>query len=315
MTGILRDSGVSLPRPTRDRDRLCADLDAHGYCLIADALSAKDVARMRGRLEDQAAAERRQGAVNRDPAEEAGSINQWVYMLINKGREFRPLLTHPDARALCEHLIGREFLLSSFSAHITHPGGALMPLHTDQWWLPPPQFRESPRVRAGAVARPAARGETAPPPGPASGAIAPCVYVNIMWMLVDFTEENGATRLVPGSHLSGLDADPATPHPVPTIAAEAPAGTALAWDGRTWHAAGINRARAPRYGVQTSFCGPQFRQMENYTLGTRPEVLAELTPEENALLGFRIWSGYGNTGDAGAEYAEPGTRAVGELGG
>ena len=130
---------------------------------------------------------------------------------------------------------------------------------------------------------------------------------------VDFTEENGATRLVPGSHLSGLDPDPATPHRVPTVVAEAPSGTALAWDGRTWHAAGINRARAPRYGVQTSFCGPQFRQMENYTLGTRPEVLAELTPEEKALLGFRIWSGYGNTGDAGAGFAEPGTRAVGEL--
>ena len=299
-----------LPRPTRDAARLTADLDRHGYCLVADALAPEQVAAMRARLEEQAAAERAQGLANRDPAEESGSLNQWVYMLINKGRAFRPLLTHPLVRALCRHLIGPEYILTSFSAHITQPGGSLMPLHTDQWWLPPPQNPGAARVQAGAIARGL---DAASDPAPAAGAIAPCVYVNIMWMLVDFTEANGATRLVPGSHLTGAQPDPAVPHRTASVAAAAPAGTALAWDGRTWHSAGLNVSRGARYGVQTSFTGPQFRQMENYTLGTRPEVLAELTEEERALLGFRVWSGYGNTGDAGEAYARPGAEALGEL--
>jgi len=64
-------------------------------------------------------------------------------------------------------------------------------------------------------------------------------------------------------------------------------------DSRTWHSTGENRTDAPRIGLTTNFCAPQFRQQENFLLGTSPEVLAEASDELRALLGFRAWQGYG----------------------
>lgn len=300
----------SLPRPARDPAALKADLDAFGYCLVAKALTSEQIASMRERLVEQAAAERALGDINHDPAEDEANINQWVYMLINKGAAFRDTLLHPTAHALVRHILGPDYLLSSFAAHITHPGGALMPMHTDQWWMPPPVAPGTSYARAGAIDRSHGGGTAALP---SNAAISPPVVVNIMWMINDFTEANGATRIVPRSHLTGVEPDSQVPHRMDSVPAAAPAGTALVWEGRTWHSAGLNRSDGPRLGIQTSYCGPQFRPMENYTLGLRPEVLTELPQDLLPILGFKIWSGYGNTGEMGAEFARAGAALMGEL--
>jgi ectoine hydroxylase-related dioxygenase (phytanoyl-CoA dioxygenase family) len=300
----------ALPRPVRDSALLKSDLDAFGYCLIKDALAPAEIAAMRARLVEQAAAERALGAINRDPAEDEANVNQWVYMLINKGRAFRDTLLHPVAHDIPRHVLGSDYLLSSFTAHITHPGGTLMPMHTDQWWMPPPVAPGGDHTRAGAIDRSDGRGTV---PLASNAAISPPVVVNIMWMINDFTEANGATRIVPRSHLSGIEPDSAVPHRMESIPAAAPAGTALVWEGRTWHSAGLNVSNGSRLGIQTSYCGPQFRPMENYTLGIRPEVLADLPRELLPLLGFKLWSGYGHTGEMGAAFARPGAELLGEL--
>ncbi|MFO0995739.1 MAG: phytanoyl-CoA dioxygenase family protein [Alphaproteobacteria bacterium] len=300
----------ALPRPSRDPATLKSHLDTFGYCLIKEALAPAQLAAMRARLEEQAEAERALGDVNHDPAEDQANINQWVYMLINKGAVFRDTLLHPAAQELVRHVLGPDYLLSSFAAHITHPGGALMAMHTDQWWMPPPAQPGGAYARAGAVGRSDGRGTA---PLPANTAISPPVVVNIMWMINDFTEANGATRIVPRSHATGLQPDSRTPHRMESVPAAAPAGTALVWEGRTWHSAGLNVSHGPRLGIQTSYCGPQFRPMENYTLGLRPEVLADLPAELLPILGFKIWSGYGNTGEMGAIFAQPGSALLGEL--
>ena len=97
-----------------------------------------------------------------------------------------------------------------------------------------------------------------------------------MWMITDFTEENGATRVVPGSHLSGRQPDPSIPHPVATVAITGPAGSAMAFDGRLWHGAAANTTSESRFGITMAGCGPQFRPIENYTRGLRPEVFEKL---------------------------------------
>ena len=300
----------TLPSPTEDIDRLKSDLDRCGYCLISNALTAVQIERMRARIEEQAAAERTLGHEFLDQAEAEDNRNQWVYMLINKGRVLWDLVLHPGANELIRHLLGPEYQLSSFSAHITHPGGRLMPLHTDQWWMPPPVTPGSAHTRAGTIER---TGHSAAEPAAATTAISPPVVVNIMWMLVDFTEENGATRIVPGSHLSGAQPDSTVPHTTATVAAVAPAGAALMWEGRTWHSAGLNIGNRSRYGITTAYCGPQFRPMENYTLGTRPELLAEMPVDLRRMLGFKVWSGYGKTDDPQAELAMPGEQTIDEL--
>ena len=91
---------MGLPRPTTELDQLKADLDEHGYCIVADALSPEEVTALRARITEQAAAERVRALDYHYQAEAEGDdVNQWVYQLINKGKEFQHLALPPTARA------------------------------------------------------------------------------------------------------------------------------------------------------------------------------------------------------------------------
>ncbi len=299
---------AALPKPSRDPGVLGADLDRFGYCVIERALDARQLESVQTRLFEQAAAERDlhslKNPANLDP------VNQWLGMLLNKGEIFFELVEHPLIAPLVEHLLGTRYLISCLDSQIQHPGAGVMPLHTDQWWMPPPVMPGEARVKASEITR---GGAGALDPAPARGPVSPVVEANVMWMITDFTEENGATRVVPGSHASGGQPDPSVPHRVETVAAVGPPGTAIAFDGRLWHGAGANRTRASRYGITSVFCGPQCRTLENYTRGMRPEVLARCPPRLRERLGFATWSSYGHTGDPGARFAASGEEALGEL--
>ena len=319
-----------LPRPTTDLELAGAQLEEFGYCFVADALTAEQVAAMRARLEEQAAAEKLQGLAFEDGGarqqwgefrDEQGSlrpaaftaaeggVNQRVWMLINKGRVFHEVLFVEPVRKLIDQLLGDDYLLSSFSANIANPGGVPMDLHTDQWWMPEPVPREGSPVPVGSISRARSNGpnrEDAP-------LIAAVAAVNVMWMLNDFSAENGGTRLVPGSHRFGRRPDRDRDGDVATIAAEAPAGTAMVIDARIWHGTGANVSDGPRLGILTTFCGPQFRTQENFTVGTSKQVLAEASPELLALLGFEIWNAYGRIESPTAGFITSGETSLGEL--
>lgn len=298
----------ALPKATRDPERLRTDLETWGYCVIERALEGEALEAVRARLMEQAAAERRlhnmKNPANTDP------VNQWVGMLLNKGQPFFRLIEHELAMGLIEHLIGPDYLISCVDAQIQHPGAGAMPLHTDQWWMPEPERPGAARKRP-AEAR---RGDGAAlDPSPSPAPIAPIACANVMWMVTDFAEEGGATRLVPGSHRSGRQPDKSVPHKVPTVAATGPAGTAFAFDARLWHGAAPNRTQHSRYGITTVGCGPQFRPLENYARGLRPEVLERLSVSTLKRLGFSAWSSYGHTGDPEADVSAAGSEALGEL--
>ena len=143
--------------------------------------------------------------------------------------------------------------------------------------------------------------------------VTPTACCNIMWMLDDFSEENGATRIVPGSHLKGRQPDHARDGDLPTIAATGPAGSAMVFDGRLWHGTGANTGNSRRMGLLTTFCGPQLRPQENFTVGTRQEVLDSASPDLLALLGFRVWSAYGRIGDPVVEFIDRNETPIGEM--
>ena len=298
----------NLPKPTSDTSLMKYQLDQFGYCIIQNALDDSTLGLLQSRLLEQAEVERQlhnhKNPANLDP------VNQWVGMLLNKGDIFMRLLEHELCMGLLEYMLGRDFLVSCVDAQIQHPGAIDMPLHTDQWWMPRPVT--SPQVRN----QPAdyARGQdgSTDPARPAD-AIYNIGEANIMWFVTDFTEHNGATRIVPGSHVSGRQPDPAIPHPVNTVAATGPAGTAIAFDGRIWHAGGANSTRQSRYGITTAGCGPQFRTIENYTRGMRPEVFERCDSAILSRLGFKSWSGYGHTGDPNEEVSAIGVESAGPL--
>ena len=307
MTGTRKDD---LPQPTTDLSLAKAYLDEFGYCLLANALSPQQVEALRTRLVEQAAAEKQQGLAFEDSGKEKGSgINQRVWMLINKGEIFHEPLLHKDVHELIRHVLGEQYLLSCYTANIAKPGGVAMNLHTDQWWMPPPTRRDRSPLPVGSITREHRDVDDAGPPS----MIAPAVVVNVMWMLVDFTAENGGTRLVPRSHLTGRHPDKELDKNVEPIAAEGPAGTAIVFDGRMWHGTGANVSDGPRLGVLSTFCGPQFRTQENLTVGTSKEVLENAPPELLALLGFKVWNAYGRVESPAVDFIAPDEISLGEL--
>ena len=302
---------ANLPHPTGDHERLKANLDTWGYCLAAEALKGDVLAAVQERILTQAAAERAQGVTRQDSPVELGEMkNQWVRILTNKGRIFIDALVHnPVTRPLVHHLLGEEVLLSGLDCHITWPGNGAMGLHIDQWWLLHPVMPgERPVLKAGDIKR---SRQVFCSPERSSRAINPPVVINVFYAATDFTRANGATRLIPGSHLSGAHPEPRGSYD--EVQPEVPAGTAVIWDGRTWHAAGANDSDVPRAGISTYFAGPQFRQLVNLPYGTRPDVAAGLTEADRRLFGYAIWEGIGNTGGAMSGEAEPGIDKPGVL--
>ncbi len=293
-----------LPGPTRDPSRLKRDMDRWGYCMIAEAVAGDTLRVMRERLEELAETEAGMGDhVFADRVNAADSDNQWILMLVNKGEDFLRAVDHPDTRPILEHLLGPGYLLSESSAHLTRPGNPAMALHTDQWWMPPPVMPGERHQPGGTITR---EGAVQGPLRKATRPIAAPMVAQNMLFVSDFTEANGATRLVPGSHMTGSQPDQSVPQVVPSIAAEGPAGTIAIWEGRTWHSAGPNTSNETRYGMPTLYAAPQMRTLMNFTLGTRTRIVDEAPERLRQLLGFRIWSGYGSTGEMGAQWARSG---------
>lgn len=300
----------ALPEPTQDLSRAKRDVDTFGYCLIEQALSAPTITEVRTRIEQQSLAERQQGFHHLSQVQDPGGVNQWVNLLINKGEVFQKLLMHLIVSKIVEHLLGEEHVLSDFAAHVVRPGNTALPLHIDQWWMPQPRMPGEDYVRVGATDRTKILPGT---PLPSALPINPPCVVNAFWMVSDFTEKNGATRVVPGSHLSGQQPDHQVPHSVDTVALTGKAGTVAIWDGRTWHAAGQNQSRSPRYGITSYYGGPQFRSLTNYTLGTHPDIVHNASPALMKLLGFKVWNEYGRTGESKDGFALPAKYQLGAL--
>ena len=284
-----------------------AHLDEHGYCVVEGAISAGAAAALRERLIEQAAAEAQLGETHQLPDKK-----QLIYFLLNKGQGFRDLLFHPAMRSLVEHVIGRHYLLSSYNGHLALPGGTTR-FHTDQWWMPPPTTAaRGTLLRPGSIDRDAHRGHYQfGEEGMQPVAIAPACVCNVMWTIDDFTAENGATIVVPGSHLFGREPDQELDTDAGWTPAVAPAGSFIVLDGRVWHSTGENRTGRPRIGLTTNFCAWQFRQQENLAMGVSPEVLAHASPELLDLIGFRPTFGYG--GIEARERIARGQYGLGEL--
>ncbi|MEI6548695.1 MAG: phytanoyl-CoA dioxygenase family protein [Burkholderiales bacterium] len=267
-------SGIDLPKPTKDIHKLRSDLRDWGYCLIDEALSAEQLKRMKKRLEDQAAGERRAGVaawMGSAPAPgEALSRIQFLHCLINKGDQFVQCVEHdprgvqagPVIEQLLNETMGPDFLMSSFLAIISSPFNNPQGLHMDQATAP---FLE----------------RTAP------------FTVNTMFMLDDTTAHNGGTLVVPGSHrlLAELGSgQPLTKPLPPAINLSAPAGTVMIFEGRLLHGTGVNRSNATRTVLVMNSIKWWMRQQELHLISTLTEILEKASPKLlyrlGALTGF-----------------------------
>ena len=297
-----------LPRATSDLTLAKSDMAEYGYCIVMDVLTTLEVEALRKRLAEQTKAESEMGLSHHLPDKK-----QLVMFLLNKGQVFRDILSKTAVHEIVESVLGEAYLLSAYHAHIAHPGGERN-FHTDQFWMPPPTTMEKTTlIRPGSITRAGNRGHHVG--GEAlmhAPTISPAVVCNAMWMLDEFTNDNGATIVVPGSHLSGRQPDAAMDEDANWVPAVGPAGSIAIFEGRTWHSTGVNRTKKTRIGLTTNFCAPQFRQQENLLLGTRPEVLESMSDELKRLCGFAPWQGYGAYENCG-EFVNRDEYTVGEL--
>lgn len=126
---------------------------------------------------------------------------------------------------------------------------------------------------------------------------------NTIWALTDFTEENGATRLVPGSHRWP---DDQRAEPTEFDRATMKAGSVLVYSGSMLHSGGENQSDETRIGINLTYCLGWLRQEENQYLSCPPELAKDLPPELQALLGYT--SGGPALGYYTDPYGSPDTR-------
>jgi len=176
--------------------------------------------------------------------------------LVDKGDVFVDCILEPEVLGLVSEVLGPRFKLSSLNARAAEPGeAAAQPLHAD----------------VGAI--------------PDEKGFWVC---NTLWMLDDFTRENGSLRVIPGSHRSGRlpqDAleDPRAPHPAETLVT-GQAGDVVVMNAHLWHAGTANRTTGRRLALHAFYCRFDKPQQQYHRRLLSPETQARLSPEARALL-------------------------------
>jgi len=120
------------------------------------------------------------------------------------------------------------------------------------------------------------------------------IGVNVIFCLDDFTEENGATRIVPGSHVAERGLAPDNIYTTQgTVSAEAPAGSAILADTRVWHGTGASRSDKRRRAAICLIQRSWARGASNGVLAVHPSVLTTMSDKVKAMFGHRVTDGLG----------------------
>jgi ectoine hydroxylase-related dioxygenase (phytanoyl-CoA dioxygenase family) len=190
------------------------------------------------------------------PDDFAGRRTRRTGALIARSETCRELVTHPLVLGATDKVLSHS---SSFQLHLTQvisidPGEPAQKIHRDQWafaFFPFPNGYE--------------------------------VSCNTLWAMTDFTEQNGATRVIPGSHRfeDRLELDAAE-----TVPAEMKKGSVLMYTGSIYHGAGANRSDHTRRGINITYSVSWLRQEENQYLAVPIETARTLPVDLLRLMGY-----------------------------
>jgi ectoine hydroxylase-related dioxygenase (phytanoyl-CoA dioxygenase family) len=176
--------------------------------------------------------------------------------LVDKGEVFRRVICHPDLLEAAQAVLGPDFKLGSLNYRGADPrSDSAQPLHCDMGMTPD--------VHGNAV-------------------------FNSIWLLDDFTAQNGATRYVPGSHRSGklpqaVLREPQAPHPGERLVLAA-AGDVVFMNAHLWHGGTANRTDVPRRSLHAFFVRGDLPQQQYQKRLLRPETQVGLSAELRRIL-------------------------------
>ena len=233
-------------------DQHIGNISRDGFTLVENVLTSGEADALAADLE------RIERSLATEPARNAfeGHHTLRVYNLLAHGTLWEAIPVHDKVLPIIEGVLDEGCLVSSLSSVKILPGETAQPLHTDDQLIP--------------MTRPHAA----------------CVC-NSMWALTDFTQANGATRVVPGSHRA--DHAPEMGATYDTVAMEMKKGSVLVWNGSLWHGGGANQTDAARIGIPMNYCAGWLRQQENQQLGIPREVAQGFSPRLRQLVGYGVY--------------------------
>ena len=224
-----------------------------GALIVSDVLTPSEVSTLREELTPYI------DATGAGTDEFAGVSTTRTGALVARSPMVRDMVTHPDLLALAKGFLDPYCM--RFQLHLTQiirlkPGQGKQQIHRDRWaW------------------------------GKYLEGVEP--QLNTIWALSDFTEENGATQVVPGS-VTWPDDRKATPEEI--CQAVMPAGSLLLYTGSVFHGGGQNRSESDRIGINITYSLGWLRQEENQYLSCPPDIAKDFSPQLQDLLGYTIGS-------------------------
>jgi ectoine hydroxylase-related dioxygenase (phytanoyl-CoA dioxygenase family) len=238
-------------------DRALREVESQGYTVLEAVIEEETL----DAIHDAILRVERDRKVKPADNDFEGRATVRLYNLLAEGDPFAQIPIHSAVLPVVEGVLNPECLVSSLSSISIGPGESAQPIHCDD------QVIGLPRPH-------------------------PTLVCNSMWALTDFTEENGATRIVPGSHVwpevPGFQADGRSEE-LGSIPAEMKRGSVLVWSGSLWHGGGANRTDARRVGIAMNYCAGFIRQQENQQLGIPRAVAAKFPERLQRLIGYGVY--------------------------
>jgi len=236
--------------PDTPADEVAAAVGRDGAVIVDDVATASLLDQIEAELQPFFA------TTPTGPDDFSGTSTRRTGSLISRSPAARDLVMHPLAVATARTFLGH---VTNIQLHLTQaiaigPGETAQPIHRDQWafdFFPFPAGYE--------------------------------VQCNTIWALTDFTDENGATRVVVGSN---SQPDGTAYGPDDTEPAEMRRGSVLFYSGSVYHGGGPNRSDATRIGLNITYNVAWLRQEENQYLSVPREVAATLPTDLLRLMGY-----------------------------
>ncbi len=186
-----------------------------------------------------------------------GFKSERVYALLAKAPSIAQIIEHPAVLPIVDAFLPKNYLLSSALAINLHPGETAQGFHIDD---APGGGPDVPKPRA--------------PFG-----------ISTIWAFDDFTDDNGATEVIPGSHRWPAERTAREGEQVKVLM---PAGSVVVFAGNLTHRGGANHSNAKRLAITPQYCSPWMRQLENMTLAVPPEVAGRYSDRVQGLLGYSV---------------------------
>ena len=264
-------AGLEMFLPRADAIAAIAQFEREGFCVLPQLLEHAAVDRYRAALAPWVDT----GPLGRNVFE--GTRTHRIYAMLAKDPIFCELVAHPVALSWAEHYLGNSCLLSACLAICLGPGESPQPWHTDDGHV----TLAAPHDMLG---------------------------VSTFWALDDTTVENGATEVLPRSHLwtethfpgALTDQDFATVHDADAdadadgyahpqaVKVTMPAGSLMIARGDLWHRGGANRTDMERWIVTPQYCAGWLRPLETMLLSVPPDKARTMPRRVRELLGYSI---------------------------